>query len=108
MPIPSPLLETGWLAASVLQSALPAPDRATGNTAALAAAVAAVVAIAAQRALAAGELPRLRAMIERALDAAEPAPPADAGEGSELPAIADAEPQAERRRLAALMRRQRG
>jgi hypothetical protein len=99
MPISTSLLETGWLATSALQSALPAPERGAGNSAALAAAVAAVVAVAAQRALAAGDLPRLRGLIERALDAAEPAAPADAAEGTGLPAIADAEPLAERRRL---------
>ncbi|MGG5811180.1 hypothetical protein [Falsiroseomonas sp. CW058] len=77
---------------------------AEDGTGALAAAVAAVVAIAAQRARAAGDLPRLRAVIDRALDAAEPAEEevADAA----LPCIADADPAEERRRLMALARRQ--
>jgi hypothetical protein len=107
MPIPPPLLDTGWLAASILQSSVSSSGRAAGSTAALAAAVAGVVAVAAQRALAAGDLPRLRALIERALDSVEPAAQAEAGDAKELPAIADAEPRVERRRLAVLMRRQR-
>ncbi len=107
MPIPPPLLDSGWLAANVLHSALPLPGHAPADSAALAAAVAAIVAIAAQRALAAGDLPGLRELIERALDAAEPIA-SDAREEARLPAIADAEPQAERRSLAALLRRQRG
>jgi hypothetical protein len=107
MPIPPPLLESGWLAANALHATLPLSGRSAADSTALAAAVAAIVAVAAQRALAAGDLPGLRALIDRALDAAESAPP-NAAEETQLPSIADAEPRQERRRLSALMRRQRG
>jgi hypothetical protein len=80
-------------------------DRREGNTAALATAVASIVAIAAQRAAAAGDLAQLRALVERALDAAEPvvtdAPDAGAGVCN-----ADADPGEERRRLLQLASRQ--
>jgi hypothetical protein len=103
MPIPPPLLEAGWQPPSTV---LPPRDRAAESAAALVAALAGVVAIAAPRAGEAGLLPRLRALLDDALDAAEPAPAVEPGM-TELPDIEDADPALERRRLAALMRRQR-
>lgn len=76
-----------------------------GSTSALASAVASIVAVAAQRALAAGDLAQLRALVERALDAAEPAHDDGAGPTG-LPAIADADTTRERRHLLSLMERQ--
>lgn len=77
------------------------------GTEALSAAVSAIVAIAAQRARAAGDLSRLRALIERTLDAAEPAAD-ELGEGTGLPCIADADFGQERQRLSALAQYQAG
>ncbi len=105
MPTTSSSLDPGWLAGGLLP-AVSVPDRALVGTSALAASVAAIVAVAAQRALAAGDLPGLRALVERALNAVEP-PFGEEREEPDLPPIADAEPEAEGLRLLALMRRQR-
>ena len=82
--------------------------RAGQRQSGLAAAVASIVAIAAQRARAAGDLGHLRSLIDRALEAADPQPDDTAAEDPTLPRIADADPQQEGQRLAALMCRQRG
>jgi hypothetical protein len=85
------------------------PTRAASGTASLTAALAGIVVIAAQRALAAGDLPKLREAIDRAFDSvlseAEARDPREDGMG-ELPRIADAEPTSEAGRLRHLMRRQ--
>lgn len=91
--------------------AAPASKRPVSGTAALSAAVASIVAIAAQRALAAGELPKFREAIDRALDALTP--DAEAGDPRdnampELPRIADADPAQEVSRLMRLLRGQSG
>lgn len=124
MPIPPPLVAMPWLpwpeaprgetrwgerlagfAMSLLQS--PAgrerPQSSEG-TATLATAVAGIVAVAAQRARLAGDLANLRALIERALDTADPS--TEAEEDPALPRIADADPLTERQRLLALAARQ--
>lgn len=123
MPIPPPVVATPWLpwpdgmsssggwggrmlglAMSLVQPAGRERPQPSGGTAPLAAAVAGIVAIAAQRAKAAGDLGSLRALIDRALDSAEPQ--GEAQEDATLPRIADADPLAERQRLLALAARQ--
>ncbi len=83
--------------------------RAPSGTTSLTSALAGIVVVAAQRALAAGDLPRLREAIDRAFDSvigeAEPHDPREENMG-ELPRIADAEPTSEAGRLRHLMRRQ--
>lgn len=86
-----------------------APQRGSINTTSLTAALAGIVVIAAQRALAAGDLPKLRDAIDRAFDSvlgqAEATDPRENGMG-ELPGIADAQQTVEAWRLSHLMQRQ--
>lgn len=103
MPISMPLPEAPWQPPRV---ALPSPETEGGGADAMVAAAAAVMGIVAHRAGVAGLLPRLRSLIDDALDAAEPTPDLRS-ESTCLPDIADADPTLERRRLAALARRQR-
>jgi len=85
------------------------PARAASVQTGLTAAIANIVVVAAQRALAAGELPKLREAIDRAIDSVsaevEARDPRDTAV-SDLPRIADAEPNHEAGRLMSLMRSQ--
>jgi hypothetical protein len=87
----------------------PTPSRPGAAIAGLTTAIANIVAVAAQRALAAGELPKLRDAIDHAMEAAsgdaEQADPRDACM-PDLPRIVDAEPSHEAGRLLSLLRRQ--
>lgn len=84
------------------------PGATTAGMAGLASAVAGIVSVAAQRALAAGDLPALREAIERALDTVAGTPATDPRDAvnPEVPHIADAEPAREREQLLALSQQQ--
>lgn len=99
-----------WL--EPLPAEQPSPGRQQGApsvTLVLARAVASIVAVAVQRARQAGEFEALREEVQRALDQPEPDVNADPREAGmeDPPVIADAEPQSEGERLAALMQRQK-